>query len=493
LDYEYGVSDDTAAQTKICESPFFMSSLEVHNLVPGDEIIIALGSYDYGTESTAFEVVCMTSERTKFTNSSGVSSSEKVLHPGEVVPNFIADSIYNGEVSEWELYVNGRTNPSEVIILDLSTVWCWPCHTLAKILDEMSDLLNAQPGLTVHIYTLLYQDNQFRPCTEVVARKWQTDNNLEGRVLFGTAVTDVVSQFTLSYIPTLFALDADYRVHTLMVGSYSRAVDNIEKRFEIDLSLLSGDVGRHCCPSIVTDDCFAFGDSLDFFTLKFGSFIFHKEFEPCPPMAMYEDIIFVPTHSPFEVTFGNNQCKKEPCEYYFALWVDWNNNFTFVEEDEFYTNEQPGTSFTQSLTLTKGGEFVMRSQIRNVESEPFTPTDGGCRGMTGSFDVLLVGVDLDEQTANVWSFAIKETSLILWPTSPLSDVIIDALVVLVDGQECVTLERMGDSSFLICELVSEMKRSLESLDSDIVVEIWIADILVGEAKLSSNKDCDRTL
>lgn len=81
---------------------------------------------------------------------------------GEVVPELIAIDQHGDTFSLWQFY-------GQVVILDISTMWCAPCRELAKEVDET---WKHYEGSDLMYLTVLPQNNDGKPPSVADLNTW---------------------------------------------------------------------------------------------------------------------------------------------------------------------------------------------------------------------------------------------------------------------------------------------------------------------------------
>lgn len=82
--------------------------------------------------------------------------------PGDVVPDFRGNDQFGNEVAMWQFYGN-------VVLVDISTMWCDPCRELALDAEETARDY-ADEGFVY--LTVLHEDQQGDPPTQADLNSW---------------------------------------------------------------------------------------------------------------------------------------------------------------------------------------------------------------------------------------------------------------------------------------------------------------------------------
>jgi len=124
--------------------------------------------------------------------------------PGEVVPDVRLPDQFGAEVSLWQFFGN-------VIVLDVSTIWCLPCQALAEGTQETQDTYEDQ-GFTY--VTVLQEDNYFEPPDTDDLNIWVNAYGLSTPVLAdGDKTGASVIDPTKPSWPVVLVIDREMRVH----------------------------------------------------------------------------------------------------------------------------------------------------------------------------------------------------------------------------------------------------------------------------------------
>lgn len=128
----------------------------------------------------------------------------------------------NGEY--WELY----KHKGKIIILDFSTVWCYPCNVAAthtqKIQDEYSE--------DVIFVTLLIQGNDGQPATAEDVHNWVVANNITSAPVLQASKDYImdpagVTGYLVGGYPTYVYLDRNLKIANAHVGFSEEYMKNI--------------------------------------------------------------------------------------------------------------------------------------------------------------------------------------------------------------------------------------------------------------------------
>jgi peroxiredoxin len=123
---------------------------------------------------------------------------------GDIVPDVRLPDQFGAEVSLWQFFGN-------VIVLDVSTIWCLPCQALAEGTQETQDTYGAQ-GFTY--VTVLQENNYFEPPTIDDLNLWVTEYGLSTPVLSdGDKTGASVIDPTKPSWPVVLVIDREMRVH----------------------------------------------------------------------------------------------------------------------------------------------------------------------------------------------------------------------------------------------------------------------------------------
>jgi hypothetical protein len=142
------------------------------------------------------------------------------LGEGEVAPDFLMMDQHGEPVALWQFY-------GQVIVLDVSPVWCLPCQVLAAEVDAITAVY--APGELAYL-TLIVEDlGGGLPSLEVL-QAWASDFGVSSPVLADTDGYGFEVAFDGSY-PTVMVIDPRMRVSSPRVrpadaDNIHTAIDN---------------------------------------------------------------------------------------------------------------------------------------------------------------------------------------------------------------------------------------------------------------------------
>jgi peroxiredoxin len=136
------------------------------------------------------------------------------FYVGDVVPDFRLKDQFGETVSMWQFY-------SQIVLLDVSTMWCGPCQTLGATTEETWENYKDEG----FIYMTVLQENVGGVApTQGDLETWSANFGISQPVLadgdkIGTG--DAIQQ---GAYPALLIIDRDLRVHTRIGDPTDEAV-----------------------------------------------------------------------------------------------------------------------------------------------------------------------------------------------------------------------------------------------------------------------------
>ena len=120
---------------------------------------------------------------------------------GEVIPDLRGLDRFGDEVSLWQFY-------GDLVVLDVSSMWCAPCRDLARGVEETAELYHDQ-GVTY--LTLMGEDMEGEPATPEVCAEWADAFGISQPVITDPleARKDIVSD---NAYPRVMIIGRDLRV-----------------------------------------------------------------------------------------------------------------------------------------------------------------------------------------------------------------------------------------------------------------------------------------
>jgi len=132
--------------------------------------------------------------------------TEEGFHEGEVLPDFLLPDQFGDSVSVWQFYGN-------VLVVDISTMWCGPCQELAQEAEATSQDY-APEGFTY--LTVLPEDVEGQPPDQADLNTWVDAFDLTSPV-----VSDADKSYTAPAVPNgqypvVLVVDREMRVATVV-------------------------------------------------------------------------------------------------------------------------------------------------------------------------------------------------------------------------------------------------------------------------------------
>lgn len=121
---------------------------------------------------------------------------------GEVAPEFRLMDQHGDTVSLWQFY-------GDVVVLDLSTMWCGPCIYLAEAVDETWFEYRDQGFMYL---TVLPQDNAGAVPDQEDLQKWASDHDISAPVLSADKELETALVPDGSF-PRVYVIDREMVVH----------------------------------------------------------------------------------------------------------------------------------------------------------------------------------------------------------------------------------------------------------------------------------------
>jgi thiol-disulfide isomerase/thioredoxin len=163
------------------------------------------GCYDLTSpESTPDETWTLPANSWPATEGPPADLEEQGFDVGQVVPDVRLPDQFGAEVSLWQFYGN-------VIVLDVSTIWCLPCQALAEGTQETQDTYDDQDFTYV---TVLQEDAYFEPPDTEDLNVWVDAFALSTPVLAdGDKTGASVIDPTEPSWPVVLVIDREMKVH----------------------------------------------------------------------------------------------------------------------------------------------------------------------------------------------------------------------------------------------------------------------------------------